>query len=203
MILFFCAMRKLFTADNRLIAVFLGLEKPYMNGNTIGIVRCAGIYRSNGCAAAAIPDFGRRTLADVKEDALFLVYINCAFSHCPPKLRQRSTIGILTQLRPSQARSGGQANSGLALPQRVGDEFSAQVMAQIFCRQPEPQNSTATAGLEEIFSSLFTPADSLSYNHFFIVFQIEFFAEGRVIKIAADNIVQAFGGAIQSDILIG
>ena len=72
MILFFCAMRKLFTADNRLIAVFLA-EKPYMNGNTIGIVRCAGIYRSNGCASADIPDFRRRALADVKEDALFLV----------------------------------------------------------------------------------------------------------------------------------
>ena len=49
-----------------------------MNGNTVLTVRRAGIYRSNGCAAVAVPYFWGRALADVKEDALiFVVYKLC------------------------------------------------------------------------------------------------------------------------------
>ena len=43
----------------------------------------------------------------------------------------------------------------------------------------------------------------MCYNYFFIVFQVEFLTEGRVVKVAADNVVQALGGAVQPDILIG
>ena len=124
MFLFFRTLRKLLTADNRLVEGFLA-EKSYMNGNTIGIVRLAGIYRSYGCATAAIPDFGRRALADVKEDALFfVVYKLCIqpLSTKAPTAFNYRNFDAVASVPGAEWRTG---NFGIGTAAACRDKFSA------------------------------------------------------------------------------